>query len=170
MSNDNPYRAPAADVADVSVDGELELAGRGSRLGASMIDGLILMVFIVPIMFAFGMFNAERLQHGGLSFGATIAMQIVVFVIFALVQTYFLKASGQTIGKKLVGIRIVGLDDQQPSIGTLLFARYAPMYLINAIPLVGGLAGFADILFIFGSERRCIHDRIAKTKVVVVSK
>ena len=31
----------------------------------------------------------------------------------------------------------------------------------------GGLFGLVDILFIFGSERRCIHDLIAQTKVVV---
>jgi uncharacterized RDD family membrane protein YckC len=46
--------------------------------------------------------------------------------------------------------------------------------IIGFIPILGGFLGLAfwlaDVLFIFGKERRCIHDFIAGTKVVAAEK
>jgi uncharacterized RDD family membrane protein YckC len=43
-------------------------------------------------------------------------------------------------------------------------------YLIGVIPIaiISRILGMVDILFIFGKEKRCIHDIIAGTKVVNV--
>jgi hypothetical protein len=38
------------------------------------------------------------------------------------------------------------------------------------IPGVGRWMPLIEILFIFGEERRCVHDLIAGTKVVIASK
>jgi len=40
--------------------------------------------------------------------------------------------------------------------------------LVSQVPQVGGLIGLVDILFIFGKERRCLHDLLAGTRVVNV--
>jgi len=50
--------------------------------------------------------------------------------------------------------------------GSKLLLRYLPTSIVASIPIVGGLIVLVDILFIFGSEQRCIHDLIAGTKVV----
>ena len=41
--------------------------------------------------------------------------------------------------------------------------------LIGGIPCVGPIYTIVDILFIFGEERRCLHDQLAGTYVVDIS-
>ena len=38
--------------------------------------------------------------------------------------------------------------------------------LIVGIPCLGAIYALVNVLFIFGDERRCLHDLIAGTKVV----
>ena len=49
-----------------------------------------------------------------------------------------------------------------------LFAVIAVLSLAGLVPVLGPLASFVDILFIFGASRRCVHDLIAGTQVVRV--
>jgi hypothetical protein len=37
------------------------------------------------------------------------------------------------------------------------------------IPMIGAVVALANILFIFGKEQRCLHDRLAGTKVINIS-
>ncbi|MCI0409163.1 MAG: RDD family protein [Acidobacteria bacterium] len=71
---------------------------------------------------------------------------------------------GQTIGKRVMHIRIVNYDDGQTAgPGRTIWKRTILNGLLgNFIPLYG----LIDPLFIFGAERRCLHDYIAGTKVV----
>ena len=48
----------------------------------------------------------------------------------------------------------------------ILGLRYVLVMLVAVIPFIGGLLGVIDFLFIFRSDRRCVHDLIAGTKVV----
>ena len=73
---------------------------------------------------------------------------------------------GQTIGKNYMSIRIENLDGSKASLVTIYFKRMLPMQLISLVPSVGQLiAGIVNPLFIFGKQRRCLHDYIAETKV-----
>jgi len=56
-------------------------------------------------------------------------------------------------------------DGQPGFVHAWLLRAFLPG-VIEAVPYVGGLFGLIDILFIFGDERRCIHDLMAGTKVV----
>jgi uncharacterized RDD family membrane protein YckC len=83
--------------------------------------------------------------------------------------------SGQSIGKKLTRIRIVRIGSREP-VGFLygVFLREWVLGLIQApsacciclapIPMIVSLV---DACWIFGEERRCLHDLIAKTHVVI---
>jgi hypothetical protein len=39
-------------------------------------------------------------------------------------------------------------------------------FLLGLVPGFGSVFGLADACFIFGTERRCLHDRMAGTIVV----
>ena len=65
-----------------------------------------------------------------------------------------------------MGIRIEGIDGTRPSLMHLLLRRYLPVQAVGALPAVGPLLGFANVLFIFRGDRRCVHDLIAGTRVV----
>lgn len=167
MDEQNPYRGPDAAVAEVSSTDEL--AGRGTRLGASLIDGIIMLVIMVPLMFVGGYWTAamEAGQSGqGIGFGTTLLWVAISFVVFAVVQSMPLNASGQTWGKKALKIKIVDLNGNKPPLGQLLGVRYLPIQAVGVIPFLGSIIQLVDVLLIFRSDRRCGHDLIAGTKVV----
>jgi len=88
---------------------------------------------------------------------------VVAVLIVFLYQVALLTKEGQTVGKKALGIRIVKMDTGENGgfIPNVLL-RLIVNGLIWAIPLYG----LIDILFIFRSDRRRIHDLIAGTQVV----
>ncbi|MCH8140804.1 MAG: RDD family protein [Proteobacteria bacterium] len=87
------------------------------------------------------------------------------FYLLAIViyQAVILSRDGQSIGKKALTISIVKVDTGKNG-------GFVPNVLLRLV--VNGLLAFIplyifiDILFIFRSDRRCIHDFIAGTKVV----
>lgn len=67
--------------------------------------------------------------------------------------------SGQTVGKWVMGLRVVGADGQPPPLGRAMI-RFAG-YLLSAAPLY---LGFVWVLF--DDDRRAWHDRLARTWVI----
>ena len=89
--------------------------------------------------------------------------------MFLLIHGYLLMKHGQTVGKWLTGIRIADLDGGIPSFGRVVGLRYLPTSVASVIPVVGSIYPLVDVLFIFRSDRRCIHDLLAGTQVVKVT-
>jgi uncharacterized RDD family membrane protein YckC len=167
MDEQNPYRGPDAAVAEFS-SGD-ELAGRGTRLGAAIIDVIIMVVVMMPVMYMGGYFStamaaAQSGQQVGLA--TTLLWALIGFVAFVVVQAFPLNANGQTWGKKALKIKIVDLQGAKPPLGRLLGLRYLPVQVASSIPLLGPVLGLVDVLLIFRNDRRCGHDLIAGTRVV----
>ena len=98
----------------------------------------------------------------GLSIAGTVAV-FAMCAVLAIWQGYLLIRWGQTLGKRLVKIRIVREEDGGlPGFGRVIGVRV----IVNGILAVWMAYALIDVLFIFGNSRRCIHDRIAGTKVV----
>ena len=143
-----------------------QLAGRGKRLGGSLLDGLISIAVVIPIMFATGIFDQIK-QGQPMSISQTALFFFLGLGIFLLIHGYLLSKYGQTVGKKIVGTRIVAKDNGEIlPLGKVFALRVLPISIISQIPFFGGLFGFADSLFIFRDDKRCIHDLIAGTIVV----
>lgn len=187
----NPFASPIASDAQTPnmPDWAQPLAGRGTRLVAAIIDGLVMaLVFTGPYIWLLltlypAMFNPQSVvepdmteqqmadaiatTQPGLAF--TFAATLVAFVIFCLLHGYLLARNGQTIGKWLLGIKIVRTDGSPASLGRLLGLRYLPLSIIALIPYVGTfITGFVDPLMIFRPSRKCLHDTIADTVVFKV--
>ena len=164
MSEFNPYQTPAADV-EPRPPTEAQLAGRGQRFAAAMIDGLISIALMTPILMAMGYFDYA--QHGRRPpFALVVVSLLISFGIFAAVHFIPINNNGQTVGKKLIKIRIADLAQDKPHAAIILGRRYLPIYLAQLIPVLGPLLSTIDVLFIFRSDRRCVHDLIASTQVV----
>jgi len=161
--DNNVYTTPQSTLVNPQV-GELELASRWSRLFAAIIDGIIVAVVTVPLMYLTGGFDGAMsgVQPG---FIYTLGISVVGWVVFAVINGKFLLSTGQTIGKKALEIKIVDMEGTVPVLNTLL-TRYGVYYVPQVIPFVGGLFALVNILFIFGEEKRCLHDQVAKTRVV----
>ena len=140
------------------------LAGRGSRLVAVLIDGLLFVLCCAPgaIMLWVGANdNNDTLEIiGGILIG-------LVFLALLVIQIYLLSARGQTIGKKMMSVKVVKYDDgSNPGFVHACLLRLIVPGFINGIPIIGYIFPVVDACFIFSEERRCIHDLIASTKVV----
>lgn len=166
MTTDNPYAAPQADLTDRrDPSGGLELATRGSRFAAATVDGVIAMIYFLPVAYATGVLGYEGGDETSLLRGSII-VSVVGLLAFTMIHGYFLKMNGQTVGKKLLGIRTTDLNGAVPDLWTLILRRHLPIALVTYVPVVGTYLPFLDILSIFRDDRRCVHDLIAGTRVV----
>lgn len=157
----NPYRAPDVRVEDVRPEGEEKpLAGRWARLAAILID---IVIYAVPVVVMMIVLWDQMSATPDVSFIMKIyAAAIPVF----LINCYLLWRDGQTLGKKVVGIRIVRLNGTRASFVRIFILRILAPGVIGWVPIVGFLFGLANVLFIFGPARRCLHDYMADTIVV----
>lgn len=159
MDNPMDMSAMAAPAVGQSFTGSGELASRGSRLSAALLDVVFWGASIVP-----GFILASTL--GAASEDASSAGLLALLVgplLFAFYTIHILVRDGQTLGKKVLKIRIVNYDDGgNPGANRILLMRGVVNGLLSNIPFYA----LVDVLFIFGSEQRCLHDLIAKTKVV----
>jgi uncharacterized RDD family membrane protein YckC len=156
--------APNSDLAKES-DGNVVLASRWQRLGASMLDGLIMMVACFPIMYFTGGFVGieDGVQP---TLGYSLFIAALGIVAFIIINYKLLTTKGQTVGKYAIGTKIVDLNGSLPSTNQLV-TRYAVFFLPGQVPVIGPLLSTINILFIFGKEKRCVHDYAADTRVVV---
>ncbi len=170
MSDDNPYAPPMTDLTGFEdISGDALLADRGTRFVAAFIDGIIGVCYALPIVFVLGDWKYIAARQN-IPFYLTAAGAVLGFIAFVLIHGYILKRYGQTIGKKLMGIRIADLDGNVPDYAKVLFLRYLPISVVSLIPGLGQFLPLIDVLFIFRADRRCIHDLLAGTKVVKVTK
>jgi len=162
----NAYTAPESEV-EILDENESPLASRWSRLGAAIVDGLSILPLTIPLMYFTGGFDgiAEGIEP---PFHYTLAMSIASIIIFMMIHGHFLVKSGQTLGKKALGIKIVTMDNKLPPIGHLA-KRYGFYWLLPIIPIAGQLINLVNILFIFSKSKRCLHDHIGNTKVVIAT-
>ncbi len=150
----NPYAPPLAEVGEVVDPLDQIAARRISRFAAALIDGLTLGVpLTLPVL---------------ISHDAAAIFVALAWIGVALFDLLLLARYGQTIGKRALRIRIVRNDGTQAGLTRLVLLRIGVMGLIGLVPIVGTLVQLADPLVIFGQQRRCLHDFIADTKVVVM--
>lgn len=175
MNDYQDFRPPLAPLEDAP-DAPLELAGRGSRLGAKCVDGLtVLGVMLVtgiaaaiflPLLQPYG---RARVQPATAFPAAALVAALLVFLAFAgliLWNCLWLHRYGQTVGKRVLRIRIVRSDGGRCGLGRIFALRYLPMMVLGLIPVVGFLVTLTDWLLIFRDSRKCLHDQFADTIVV----
>lgn len=168
MQDNNPFAPPAAHVADVET-GErnaqgLVLATRWSRFWAALLDVVVLLLAFAVLAWLtpLNIFRKTDVQWMGFE----LREALTNFAIFMAPNVYLLARQGQTLGKSIVGIRIVRSDGSRASLGRLVGLRYAPGSLLAVVPALSQVFGIVDALFIFRESRRCLHDLIADTIVV----
>ncbi|MEP0356349.1 RDD family protein [Paraglaciecola sp.] len=164
--SDNLFTPPESNLIDeINEQTTSVLASRWSRLGASLVDSFIMMLFVIPIMYFVGWFeiisSGEEPSHL-----YTLGFGILGIVFFVFINLKLLVSHGQTVGKKVLKIKIVDLNDDKAELKKHLLKRYGIYFIPNQVPFLGGIFQFINILFIFRKDKRCIHDLVAGTQVV----
>jgi uncharacterized RDD family membrane protein YckC len=164
----NPYAPPASGAEQASMplpaDRPQELASCSSRLIAHIIDHAVVFGPSITLAAIYGAvsYGGDNRAYAPLVTGAFWVLVVAGAIAQLLVQDRL----GQSLGKRLMAIRVVRLDGAPPSMLTIVFGRNLSTMVMGSVAF--GLAALVDALMIFGDERRCLHDRIAGTRVVRV--
>ena len=150
------------------------LGGKVERLAAYIIDSLIAFLSMIPLgsqfFTAVNDFSAGSIDSiNSLTIENTNNFTLGIFLIILqfIIQGYLITTRGQSIGKIVMSLRIVNsIDGTNPGFIKAFLVRFILSQIITSIPYLGVIYFFADPLFIFRSDRRCIHDLMANTIVV----
>ncbi|MCA9753810.1 MAG: RDD family protein [Gemmatimonadetes bacterium] len=150
----NSGSRPAA--AATSFAGSSDYASFGRRLGAHLLDGIILNLVVIACALPFGVLSA---MSGGDPGAGSLIGGAIGFVLPLVYFLWFWSKSGATPGKKLLGIQIVGPDGGPPTAvqSLIRYLGYIPSSLFFCL-------GF--LWMIWDGEKRTWHDMMAGTRVV----
>lgn len=148
------------------------LAGWGARFGATVIDGLILLVPTV-LLVAFVVAVALSSDVGGIVVGI---ISFLTFLVVALLYAPVLmmrkgEHNGQTWGKQVVGIRVVRdsgrlFDFGSAALREIVLKGLALGIAGSVIPLIPYLVNYLWPLW--DDQNRALHDMVVSTHVVRV--
>jgi uncharacterized RDD family membrane protein YckC len=158
MHGHNPYAAPRAPPADPHAHWDPFFpAERSQRLIASVVDWFIVCLALPPGVIAGIAVGDEPGIVAGFVVGA------FCWLCIEIVQWSMIASRGQSIGKRVMGIRVIRISGQPVDfVYGVLLREWLPMLITGAV----GAFSFVDVLFIFRDDRRCLHDWIAQTRVV----
>jgi uncharacterized RDD family membrane protein YckC len=170
----NPYAPPDPQLdARRSIEekpGIQVLAGRGARLGAAVLDGLLYLACFVPAWLATIALLSSRVMHDFyFALFVPLGIGMVAMLLLAALQWYLVATTGQSLGKRWLDLKIVKMDGSNVDFVTGVVMRSWLLGVVFVVPYLGLCAWLLDALWIFGEEHRCVHDHIAGTKVIMKS-
>jgi uncharacterized RDD family membrane protein YckC len=158
-----PSDAAEREAAAGPPDERRDYAGWGRRVGAYLLDTLVLvipLIAIVVIALAAGNPDDENDSSWAAIGIAYLATILLPFVYFTFLHG---RESGQSLGKRWVGIRVVD-DSTGRSIGYgRAFGRYAITFVLGIfiIPLI------LDYLWpLWDKKKQALHDKVVGSIVV----
>ncbi|MDB4628936.1 RDD family protein [Akkermansiaceae bacterium] len=182
MSEENPYTRPVNQVEDPPIQSAVPSSHNYASLGARFSGKLIDVLIMIPLGLVIGSGYAfvsppkdiavektsDLFSMGatGYGYGEALLLAVLGMAAYIGIQWTFWASTGQSIGKKAMKTQIVNLDGSQASAKTIALKRYAIMSLIANVPVAGSLVSLIGVLLIFRRDRNCLHDDIAKTRVV----
>jgi uncharacterized RDD family membrane protein YckC len=182
-----PPGYPGQRPVPVSPGGQ-PLAEFVDRLVALIIDGLILgaisVVIILPVYFVafLALLPSTTVVNGrnvGPSEADVAGFVFLVFGIFFFVLLlslligylyeveYMLRNGGQTVGKRVMKIRVIPIEPAQPLTRVICFKRFLVQRVASIIPAFSWVDGLWQLWD--QPYRQCLHDKCAGTVVVKVS-
>jgi uncharacterized RDD family membrane protein YckC len=178
-----PTRAGSAQISAGTRTTGPELASRGVRTGAALLNAVLYFLCMMPGSAVMSRLLLEKnpdLAKGGIprldeldlsGFAEGVIWVWVGLLIAMLVQGILIALRGQNLGKILLGGRVVRASDGQPAgfLRGALLRFYLPVMLavfLNVLFPLGCIFLVIDYCFMFRNDQRCLHDLIAGTKVV----
>ena len=186
----SPYGPPAytgqgfGAAQPPGVPAGVTIAGMGSRLGARVLDGILILIvyLILSAVFVSSLTrsdltystdaNGNLVSSGGPSSGFVVlffvAILLVVVITFAY-EVVMIALKGATLGKMALGVKVVReADGQVPGWGPAALRWIIPI-APSIIPFVGSLGTLVVFLSPFfdnSGRQQGWHDKIAKTLVI----
>ena len=135
---------------------KMEYVGFWKRVVASLIDTLIVVIFTLPLLWAFygsAYFSSDQAVHG-------LADVLIYYVLPAVFVIVFWRYKSATPGKMAISARIVDATTGGPPSTGQLIGRYFG-YFVSIIPLCLGLIWVG-----IDKRKQGWHDKLANTVVI----
>ena len=150
----------------------VELASPGARLGARLLDGVILFIAVIVLALIFGVsisLSAGSDEGSGLALGAILGLLLLFGLAGIAYEVTMIALKGQTVGKMATSVKVIRADNGQlPGWGKSI-GRWIIPTLLNIIPFVGWiLALLCYVSLTWDKVRQGWHDKAAATLVVKV--
>ncbi len=133
---------------------EQNLAGISKRIFAAVIDTLFLLLFywfLIYLLSKIGVLDKFS------TWSFISVLMLPYFLYYPLFQYW---NNGQTLGKQLMKIRVVKIDNSHPRIGDFLIRWVLRIFEVDMLP------GVAIIVILFNDKRQRLGDIAAKTTVI----
>lgn len=158
--------------------GTYVLAGWWRRVGAAIIDGIIISILalIVMVPLGIGIFSTAEVSETdtdlvGQIIAFVIGMLVLAVVAMAYAPVMMGKTNGKTLGRMATGIRVVRADGNPITIGFAAIREVAvKLLLIGTVAgsFTFGLASLLDVLWpLWDDENRALHDFVVNTRTVM---
>lgn len=154
------YQGGPGEYADPSAG----LASRWARLGAAIIDGIIVGIVVGLISLPFVNWDHVIHNNGTMYDGARVGTNAISIVLGFLYFWLMTARWGQTLGKMLLKIRVVRQDDGLAVTNGQAAGRAAFYTVLGGIC---GCIGLIDVAWILWDPRKqALHDKVARTVVI----
>ncbi|MGW1778513.1 RDD family protein [Streptomyces sp. NPDC002143] len=142
------------------------LADSGKRTLARIIDMILVFIVVALLSWAFGVAQ-YTVDTDDIEFGKTFGRELVTAILYVAYDTVLTARSGQTLGKKWLGMRVANLDNgSTPSAQTSLvraLVLWVPFAFCCACLWTAVCGGWS---FFDKPYKQGLHDKAAKTVVV----
>jgi uncharacterized RDD family membrane protein YckC len=170
------FGTPVQTAPGLPAAGRYELAGWWSRVGAALIDGLIIGAGALVILalfgsvFSIGFFDSNETGVASLIVGMMLSFLAISIVALLYAPLMMARTNGKTLGRMALGIRVVRAKGQPMTFGWAMLREVVVKALVFGIlsSITAGLASLLDILWpLWDDENRALHDFVVDTRVVV---
>jgi uncharacterized RDD family membrane protein YckC len=153
---------PDVTEAQVAAEDFVKYAGFWLRLGAMLIDAIILNIgtliigFIILLPLVAGGGTTEKMEQGGIKILLNLLGAVIAWVYFALMESSSMQA---TFGKMALGIIVTDMMG-----GRISFGRATGRHFAKYISMITLLVGF--IMAGYTRKKQALHDMIAGCLIV----
>lgn len=149
----------------------LEVAGGvGERFIANLLDHAVALTGPLAVLMIGGALSVALGLRGHRDTMLMVGSYLTAGLAFCAglgVQIYFQLTRGRSVGKWVMRLKVVRLNGDAVNPWRVILLRNAAMAVVSQ---ACGLVGLVDPLLIFRVDRRCLHDLLADTRVIVADR
>ena len=166
--------APSPSMSPMA--GRYELASWGSRVGATLIDGLIvgvgaiILFFILTAVFSVGFAAGDEEGFASIIVGLLLWAVSVAIIALLYAPTLMARTNGQTWGRQVMKIRVIRTSGEPVTFGFAVIREVVVKALLvgTISSFTAGIGWLIDVLWpLWDEENRALHDLIVNTRVIL---
>lgn len=154
------------------------VASMGVRFAAGLLDVVLIQLLLLVMAPVLGIFlAADLLKTGGTSTVGPVVRLLIVGILIAWWGVLAARGDGQSVGKRLLGLRVLREDGSRAPLDAFLLretAWRALPFVVLPVPLLpnlwlAGMLGVAALSLAFAAEeplKQTWYDRLSRTVVV----